>query len=923
MLDLHEAMRGLRFAPDPLLVLDSNRHVRVVSRPAERLFGVGAADVVGRSTDHLWAVEGESRQGFMLALNEAAQRAGGGGGDVVIRRLKAERTWVDMSVAAWHPTDDPVSHYSPISGNISSNIWEKMYTSIKSPVSANPAPRIIMIHECFYTISLRDVGRKAASVGTIRRKDLPQQAELSTTPLELPPRTSFSTHMPTPPLPERPPSAPSPRPSSSPSRLSCTPSPPPNSIADILRDGVIDALDTAVFALSADGAVGVRNQQCIDVLGLRGAEVGVVFFEKENERDKNDEVGSAPPVLDGGENVNPYFTTNPLSQDCFPDFVPSRPRIQTSPSPSPPLGKTSGSPFQTPLILTNLSFSHQLSRTQHPLYRAAILGQVVHQFKCGGVRQDGSSDGLTESRRASAAGLEAEINGRQGEGSSVSGSGDGESSTVQAISPATTFTSLSSAQGSVSMSENDSSLVPPADDTPKATSDSRTADSIAFPPKEQEGGAVPLTGSRVILELSARPVRDARGELVGGVMTIRDITQCERERIESARVESDMQFEQICDCLPQLVWTTRPDGYHTYYNKGWYDYTGADAHDSAGLGWQGQFHPDDMPAASRAWSHALRTGDMYETNYRCRRRDGAWRWMVGRAVPVRDSRGQIIKWLGTCTDIHDTIEALAGSRRAQERLQATLNHAAVTLWAVDLGEFRITVAEGPGVRQLGLMGSPQGSSSSSRSDHSSSDLAVHPRSETSSHSHTHHSRRRNNSMLGKSIYEAWDPSLIQAALEKAFSGEKVVQEMEIEGRWFRTQYTPLRKEWDGNQSAGVEVLDAEGEREVVGVVGASMDITDRKIAEVRLRESFAERSRLLASETAAKEASRLKSQFLANMSHEIRTPIAGVIGLSELLCDTSLNPEQRGIAENIQRSADALLTLPVSTLNNNQLGSEA
>lgn len=88
-----------------------------------------------------------------------------------------------------------------------------------------------------------------------------------------------------------------------------------------------------------------------------------------------------------------------------------------------------------------------------------------------------------------------------------------------------------------------------------------------------------------------------------------------------------------------------------------------------------------------------------------------------------------------------------------------------------------------------------------------------------------------------------------------------------------------------------------------------MDITERKLAEVKLRESFAERTRLMASETAAKEASRLKSQFLANMSHEIRTPIAGVIGLSELLCDTRLCPEQRGIAENIQRSADALLTV--------------
>ncbi|CAE6436096.1 unnamed protein product [Rhizoctonia solani] len=302
---------------------------------------------------------------------------------------------------------------------------------------------------------------------------------------------------------------------------------------------------------------------------------------------------------------------------------------------------------------------------------------------------------------------------------------------------------------------------------------------------------------------------------------------------------------------------------------------------------------------------------MYETNYRCRRRDGVYRWMVGRALPMRDRKGRIVKWLGTCTDIHDTVEALTLSRRAQERLQATLNHAAVTLWAIDQ-DMRITVAEGPSVRQLKLMNSPQGSTttSSSRSDHSSSQP---PSSYTNSRS-AH--RLRNNSMIGRSIYEAWDASLIGSAIERAFAGENAVEEMEIEGRWFRTQFTPMREEWEGSADGigiGAAAVIAGGaaddERPVIGVVGASMDITDRKIAEVKLRESFAERSRLLASETAAKEASRLKSQFLANMSHEIRTPIAGVIGLSELLCDTHLNEEQRGIAENIQRSADALLTV--------------
>lgn len=107
MLDLHEAMRGLRFAPEPLAVLDANRQVRVVSRQAERLFGVPAADIVGRNTDHLWAPE--ARTGFMLALNEAAQRIGQADTAApVIRRLKAEKALLDVSVAAWHPTDDPV-----------------------------------------------------------------------------------------------------------------------------------------------------------------------------------------------------------------------------------------------------------------------------------------------------------------------------------------------------------------------------------------------------------------------------------------------------------------------------------------------------------------------------------------------------------------------------------------------------------------------------------------------------------------------------------------------------------------------------------------------------------------------------------------------------------------------------------------------
>jgi PAS domain S-box-containing protein len=95
-----------------------------------------------------------------------------------------------------------------------------------------------------------------------------------------------------------------------------------------------------------------------------------------------------------------------------------------------------------------------------------------------------------------------------------------------------------------------------------------------------------------------------------------------------------------------------------------YDYTGLTEEQSFGMGWQLPFHPDDMPATGKRWEHSLQTGDPYSTEYRCRNKHGEWRWMLGRALPLRNKQtGAIEKWFGTCTDIHENVEARFAAKR--------------------------------------------------------------------------------------------------------------------------------------------------------------------------------------------------------------------------------------------------------------------
>ena len=145
--------------------------------------------------------------------------------------------------------------------------------------------------------------------------------------------------------------------------------------------------------------------------------------------------------------------------------------------------------------------------------------------------------------------------------------------------------------------------------------------------------------------------------------------------------DSEDRFRTLADTMPQMVWSTLPDGYHDYYNARWYEFTGVPEGSTDGDHWNGIFHPDDQERAWGIWRHSLATGEPYQIEYRLRHAEGDYRWVLGRALPIRDGGGRITRWFGTCTDIHDQKRAL----EEREVISQELSHRIKNIFAVVSG----------------------------------------------------------------------------------------------------------------------------------------------------------------------------------------------------------------------------------------------
>ena len=175
-------------------------------------------------------------------------------------------------------------------------------------------------------------------------------------------------------------------------------------------------------------------------------------------------------------------------------------------------------------------------------------------------------------------------------------------------------------------------------------------------------GSVGWTLSRAV------PVTDAHGAVVEWFGTASDVTF--RHEAEARLRESEARLRTLTDIVPAFVWFASPDGCLHFLNDRWCAYTGLSLEASLPDGWIAAVHPDDRARTAAIWSDARERGVTYEIEVRYRRHDGAYRWYVARAEPLRDPSGLITTWFGTSTDIHDRKLAEEGLRELNETLES-------------------------------------------------------------------------------------------------------------------------------------------------------------------------------------------------------------------------------------------------------------
>ncbi len=341
------------------------------------------------------------------------------------------------------------------------------------------------------------------------------------------------------------------------------------------------------------------------------------------------------------------------------------------------------------------------------------------------------------------------------------------------------------------------------------------------------------------------PVHDSKGSVHEVIIFCFDVTELVRARREIEAREA--LFRTLAETLPQIVWMSDAKGGILYFNPQWYRYTGLKQANKGEMNWAEVIHPDDLPVLHKEAQDCIREGRSFQAEYRVKKHDGTYRWHLGRSLLIANGDHKDGHKIGSATDIHDQKEAQQTISEMKARTDSVIQHAPILLWAVN-NQGIFTFYDGKVRSALGITTEQR---------------------------------------IGANILELYrgNPH-IAGNVERALRGETIEDESQVGGISLENRFSPQ--------------FDAEGR--ISGVIGLSIDITQRKKAETRMLEAST-------SAQIALESSKLKSEFLANMSHEIRTPLNGVIGMAGLLLDLLQGGEERGYVTAIQRSGEILLSL--------------
>lgn len=188
------------------------------------------------------------------------------------------------------------------------------------------------------------------------------------------------------------------------------------------------------------------------------------------------------------------------------------------------------------------------------------------------------------------------------------------------------------------------------------------------------------SGAEIYIHLTVTMVRDPDSNPVGLVGLSQDIT--ERKLAELALRQTDQKLRGMAQVCPDFFFTTRPDGWTDWVSPKFYEYTGALQGGGDGLLWADYLHPEDRMETGAKWMEAIKRGDPFETEHRFRGRDGEYRWFRSRATTIRNPQGEIERWVGIGSDIHDQKQSEAALRESERRFKTLAESIPHSVWVI-------------------------------------------------------------------------------------------------------------------------------------------------------------------------------------------------------------------------------------------------